>query len=159
MKENTNPATWLLDITSRSSEDKLGVDLAQIYKESSLFKENNIVIEKMRGTSSETEELTSSRRYAQTGWGQFKACLWKQQLSYWRNPSYNLTRIMFMCLTSVICGVLFWEKAKKINTQQDLFNVLGSMYTVVLFTGINNCSTVLLLQPKEMSSTAKDLLK
>ncbi|CAN6878213.1 unnamed protein product [Brassica oleracea] len=143
MKENTNPATWLLDITSRSSEDKLGVDLAQIYKESSLFKENNIVIEKMRGTSSETEELTSSRRYAQTGWGQFKACLWKQQLSYWRNPSYNLTRIMFMCLTSVICGVLFWQKAKKINTQQDLFNVLGSMYTVVLFTGINNCSTVL----------------
>ncbi|KAF3592277.1 hypothetical protein DY000_02026553 [Brassica cretica] len=118
MKENTNPATWLLDITSRSSEDKLGVDLAQIYKESSLFKENNIVIEQMRGTSSETQELTFSTRYAQTGWGQFKACLWKQQLSYWRNPSYNLTRIMFMCLTSVICGVLFWQKAKKINTQQ-----------------------------------------
>lgn len=143
MKENTNPATWLLDITSRSSEDKLGVDLAQIYKESSLFKENNIVIEQMRGTSSETEELTSSTRYAQTGWEQFKACLWKQQLSYWRNPSYNLTRILFMCFTSVICGVLFWQKAKKIDTQQDLFNVLGSMYTVVLFTGMNNCSTVL----------------
>uniref|UniRef100_A0A0D2ZSG0 ABC transporter domain-containing protein n=1 Tax=Brassica oleracea var. oleracea TaxID=109376 RepID=A0A0D2ZSG0_BRAOL len=140
MKENTNPATWLLGITSRSSEDKLGVDLAQIYKESSLFKENNIV---MRVTSSETEELTSSTRYAQTGWEQFKACLWKQHLSYWRNPSYNLTRILFMCLNSVICGVLFWQKAKKINTQQDLFNVLGSMYTVVLFTGINNCSTVL----------------
>ncbi|XP_013595042.1 PREDICTED: ABC transporter G family member 42-like [Brassica oleracea var. oleracea] len=143
MKENTNPATWLLDITSRSSEDKLGVDLAQIYKESSLFKENNIVILQMRGTSSETQELTSSTRYAQTGWEQFKACLWKQQLSYWRNPSYNLTRILFMCFPSVICGVLFWQKAKKINTQQDLFNVLGSMYTVVLFTGMNNCSTVL----------------
>ncbi|CAN7013037.1 hypothetical protein IGI04_012326 [Brassica rapa subsp. trilocularis] len=143
MKENTNPATWLLDITSRSSEDKIGVDLAQIYKESSLFKENNIVIEQMRGTSSGTEELTSLTRYAQTGWGQFKACLWKQHLSYWRNPSYNLTRILFMCLTSLICGVLFWQKANKINTQQDLFNVLGSMYTVVLFTGINNCSTVL----------------
>ncbi|KAF3486599.1 hypothetical protein F2Q69_00056681 [Brassica cretica] len=99
MKENTNPATWLLGITSRSSEDKLGVDLAQIYKESSLFKENNIV---MRVTSSETEELTSSTRYAQTGWEQFKACLWKQHLSYWRNPSYNLTRILFMCLTSLI---------------------------------------------------------
>lgn len=38
IKENTNPATWLLDITSRSSEDKLGVDLAQIYKESPLYK-------------------------------------------------------------------------------------------------------------------------
>lgn len=123
----------------------------------------------MRGTSSGTEELTSLTRYAQTGWGQFKACLWKQHLSYWRNPSYNLTRILFVCLTSLICGVLFWQKANKMlvsslssfllsfvvsqtlclpfffgrNTQQDLFNVLGSMYTVVLFTGINNCSTVL----------------
>ena len=75
-----------------------------------VFRENNIV---MRVTSSETEELTSSTRYAQTGWEQFKACLWKQHLSYWRNPSYNLTRILFMCLNSVICGVLFWQKAKK----------------------------------------------
>lgn len=38
MKENSNPTTWLLDITSRSSEDKLGLDLAQIYQESTLFK-------------------------------------------------------------------------------------------------------------------------
>lgn len=29
------------------------------------------------------------------------------------------------------------------NNQQDLFNIFGSMFTVVLFSGINNCSTVL----------------
>lgn len=29
------------------------------------------------------------------------------------------------------------------NNQQDLINIFGSMYTVVLFSGINNCSTVL----------------
>ncbi|CAH2079071.1 unnamed protein product [Thlaspi arvense] len=143
MKENTNPATWLLDITSKSSEDKLGVDLAQMYNESDLFKENNILIEEMRFTSLGSERLISSSRYAQTGWEQFKACLWKQHLSYWRNPSYNLTRIIFMCLTSMLCGILFWQKAKEINNQQDLFNIFGSMFTVVLFSGINNCSTVL----------------
>ncbi|KFK23133.1 hypothetical protein AALP_AAs61551U000700 [Arabis alpina] len=143
MKENTNPATWLLNITSRSSEDKLGVDLAQIYKDSTLFKENKIVIEQMKSTSSESEGLISSSRYAQTGWEQFKACFWKQHLSYWRNPSYNLTRIIFMSVTSILCGTLFWQKAKEINNQQDLFNIFGSMFTLVLFSGINNCSTVL----------------
>ncbi|XP_023634094.1 ABC transporter G family member 42 isoform X1 [Capsella rubella] len=143
MKENCNPATWILDLTSKSSEDKLGVDFAQMYKESSLFKENKMVIEQMRCTSLGSEGLISSSRYAQTGWEQFKACLWKQHLSYWRNPSYNLTRIIFMCLTSVLCGILFWQKAKIINNQQDLFDVFGSMFTVVLFSGINNCSTVL----------------
>lgn len=29
------------------------------------------------------------------------------------------------------------------NTEQDLFNIFGSMYTAVIFLGINNCSTVL----------------
>lgn len=29
------------------------------------------------------------------------------------------------------------------NNQQNLFNVLGSMYIAVLFLGINNCSSVL----------------
>ncbi|CAH2079072.1 unnamed protein product [Thlaspi arvense] len=143
MKENSNPATWLLDITSKSSEDKLGVDLAQTYNESALFKENKLVIEEMSSASLGSEGLISSSRYAQTGWEQFKACLWKQHLSYWRNPSYNLTRIIFMSLTSVLCGIVFWQKAKEINNQQDLFNIFGSMFTVVLFSGINNCSTVL----------------
>ncbi|KAL0874148.1 hypothetical protein Bca101_023853 [Brassica carinata] len=142
MKENTNPATWLLDITSKSSEDKLGVDLAQIYKESSLYKENEMVVEQM--ISSAAEESISSTGYAQTGWEQFNACLWKQNLSYWRNPSYNLTRIIFMSITSMLCGILFWQKANEINNQQDLFNIFGSMFTVVLFSGINNCSTTLL---------------
>lgn len=138
-----------------------------------------MVIEQMRSTSLGSEGIISSSRYAQTGWEQFKACLWKQHLSYWRNPSYNLTRIIFMCLTSMLCGLLFWQKAKEMfvsfpiflelfslkngfrndflnikgnfvftsllcrNNQQDLFNIFGSMFTVVLFSGINNCSTVL----------------
>lgn len=29
------------------------------------------------------------------------------------------------------------------NTEQDLFNILGSMYMAVIFLGLNNCSTVL----------------
>jgi hypothetical protein len=35
-KNNYNPATWMLEVTSASVEAELGLDFAQIYKESSL---------------------------------------------------------------------------------------------------------------------------
>ncbi|XP_010532489.1 PREDICTED: ABC transporter G family member 41-like isoform X2 [Tarenaya hassleriana] len=142
IKEGCNPATWMLDITSLSSEKRLGIDFAHEY-ESTLYKENKLAVEQLSCPSPGSEDLRFSSCFAQTGWEQFKACLWKHHLSYWRNPSYNLTRILFVCLSSVLYGLLFWQKADKINNQQDLFNILGSMYNTVLFTGINNCSTVL----------------
>ncbi|TXG71483.1 hypothetical protein EZV62_000062 [Acer yangbiense] len=48
------------------------------------------------------------------GWEQFKACLWKQHLSYWRSPSYNLIRIIFIAALSVLYGILFWQQGKKL---------------------------------------------
>jgi len=37
IKDNYNPSTWMLEVTSRSAEAELGVDFAQIYRESSLY--------------------------------------------------------------------------------------------------------------------------
>ncbi|CAN1217741.1 ABC transporter G family member 33, partial [Linum perenne] len=37
IKSNYNPATWMLEVTSESSEAKLGVDFAQLYNKSALF--------------------------------------------------------------------------------------------------------------------------
>lgn len=35
--ENYNPATWMLDITSASMEQQLGVDYAHLYKMSTMY--------------------------------------------------------------------------------------------------------------------------
>ncbi|KAJ9557167.1 hypothetical protein OSB04_011781 [Centaurea solstitialis] len=67
IKDNYNPATWMLEVTSASMEAELGVDFAKLYSTSTLYKHN----------------------------------------------------------------------------QQSLFNILGSMYSAVLFCGINNSSSVL----------------
>ncbi|KAK6235981.1 hypothetical protein SCA6_011318, partial [Theobroma cacao] len=37
IKDNCNPATWMLDVTSTSVEAELGIDLAKIYKNSALY--------------------------------------------------------------------------------------------------------------------------
>lgn len=38
IRENHNPATWMLEVTSLAAEAKLGIDFAQVYKNSALYK-------------------------------------------------------------------------------------------------------------------------
>ncbi|KAM1961523.1 hypothetical protein ACFX16_021942 [Malus domestica] len=143
IKDNYNPATWMLEVTSKSVESELGIDFAQIYRESALYGSNKDLAKQLCSPSPGSNEMHFATRFPQNGWGQFKACLWKQNLSYWRSPSYNLTRIIFMFCASLLFGILFWDQGNKINSQQDLFNMYGSMFCAVIFFGINNCSTVL----------------
>ncbi|KAJ0976467.1 hypothetical protein J5N97_018432 [Dioscorea zingiberensis] len=67
IKDNYNPAVWMLEVTASSVEAQLGLNFAQIYNGSTLYK----------------------------------------------------------------------------NNQQNLFNILGSMFVAALFNGINNCSAVM----------------
>ncbi|KAK9920066.1 hypothetical protein M0R45_028629 [Rubus argutus] len=143
IKNNYNPATWMLDITSTSAEAELGVDFSQIYKESSLYEANIELARQFSTPPPGSSDLHFATRFSQNGWMQFKSCLWKQHLSYWRSPAYNLMRIMHTLVSSLIFGTLFWNQGKKITDQQSLFNILGSMYAGVIFLGINNCATVL----------------
>ncbi|KAK2646917.1 hypothetical protein Ddye_022112 [Dipteronia dyeriana] len=143
IKDNYNPATWMLEVTSKSVEAELGVDFAEIYNASTLYQENKELVKRLSSPSPGSNDLHFPTRFPQNGWEQFKACLWKQHLSYWRSPSYNLIRIIFIAALSVLYGILFWQQGTKLNNQQDLFNVLGSMYSAILFFGIYNCSTVL----------------
>ncbi|XP_061351458.1 pleiotropic drug resistance protein 3-like isoform X2 [Gastrolobium bilobum] len=143
IKDNYNPSTWMLEVTSRSAETELGVDFSQIYRESTLYEQNKELVEQLSSPPPDSRDLYFPSHFPQNGWEQFKACLWKQHLSYWRSPSYNLMRIMFVVASSFLFGILFWKQGKKINSQQDVFNVFGSMFAATIFFGINNCSTVL----------------
>ncbi|KAF8688234.1 hypothetical protein HU200_042359 [Digitaria exilis] len=145
IKENYNPSTWMLEVTSPSTEAYLGVDLAQIYRESSLYKENDAMVKQLMIPSPETSDLHFLTQFPQKFWEQFKACLWKQCLSHWRSPSYNLVRIVFVALSCLLFGVLYWQQGniEHINDQKGLFTILGSMYCTTLYIGIKNCQAVM----------------
>ncbi|KAL8527698.1 hypothetical protein ACS0TY_005515 [Phlomoides rotata] len=151
IRDNYNPAAWMLEVTSASSEIELSIDFAEIYSKSSLHENNKEVVKKLSKAPSGSTDVHFAMRYAQNGWGQFKACLWKQHLSYWRSPKYNLMRSLHMLFAAFIFGVLFWGQGKKIDNQQSLFTLLGSMYASALFCGINNSSSVLSYVSKERS--------
>ncbi|KAF8034804.1 hypothetical protein BT93_C0965 [Corymbia citriodora subsp. variegata] len=142
IKSNYNPATWMLEVTSTSAEAKLGIDFALIYRDSAIYETNKELIKQLSTPPVGTGDLHFSSRFSQNWWGQFKSCLWKQYLSYWRSPAYNLRRTFQTFATSFFFGALFWNQGKKLDNQQNMFNVFGSMYVAVIFLGINNCSLV-----------------
>ncbi|KAG8093344.1 hypothetical protein GUJ93_ZPchr0012g19366 [Zizania palustris] len=135
----------MLEVTSTSMETKLGVNFARIYTESTMCKDMDALVKGLSMPPPGTNDLHFPTRFPQKFWEQFKACLWKQCLSHWRTPSYNLVRIAFMTVSSIIFGVLYWQKGniRHINDQQSLFTILGCMYGTTLFTGINNCQSVM----------------
>ncbi|XP_058191671.1 pleiotropic drug resistance protein 3-like isoform X2 [Rhododendron vialii] len=142
IKSNYNPATWMLEVTSTSAEAGLGIDFAQVYKNSVLYKNNQALVNSLR-IPPDSKELYFATRFPQNGWGQFKSCLWKQHLSYWRSPSYIFNRYMYSLIVSLLYGILFWGQGRKMDNQQNLFNVLGAAFSVAFSLGIYNCKSVL----------------
>ncbi|XVE73517.1 hypothetical protein DITRI_Ditri11bG0124600 [Diplodiscus trichospermus] len=143
IKENYNPATWMLAVTNPSAEAQLGVDFAHLYKESHMYQSNKELVKELRVPAQGSKGLRFTTRFPRNGWEQFKACLWKQHLSYWRNPSYNLGRLIFNMVSSFLFGALLWQKGQKVDNEQDLFNIMGSMYVFMIAIGLSNCSAVL----------------
>ncbi|KAJ0976466.1 hypothetical protein J5N97_018431 [Dioscorea zingiberensis] len=143
IKDNDNPSVWMLEVTATSLEAQLGLNFAQIYNGSTLYNDNKELVKQLSTPPPGSRDLDFPTCFPQNGWGQFKACLWKQNLSYWRSPSYNLVRLIYILFSSVLLAALFWKHGKTLNNQQNLFNILGSMFIAALLNGINNCSSVM----------------
>lgn len=77
-----------------------------------LFRKNDELVRELSCPAEGAKKLLFSTRFAQNEWEQFKACLWKQHLSYWRNPQYNLGRLTITAASSLLFGALLWQKGQ-----------------------------------------------
>uniref|UniRef100_V5NZ11 PDR protein 2 n=1 Tax=Tabernaemontana elegans TaxID=761068 RepID=V5NZ11_9GENT len=137
-----NPAAWILEVTSPTEEIRLGVDFAEVYHRSNLFEQNKDLVDRLSKPTDNSNELRFPRKYSQSFFSQFLACLWKQNLSYWRNPQYTAVRFFYTVVISLMFGTICWRFGSKRETQQEIFNAMGSMYAAVLFIGITNSTSV-----------------
>ncbi|KAM7463815.1 hypothetical protein LguiA_031936 [Lonicera macranthoides] len=142
IKDGSNPATWMLDVSSSAVEAQLDVDFADIYTNSDLHRRNLELIKELSTPAPESQDLYFPTKYAQSFFTQCKACFWKQHLSYWRHPQYNAIRFAMTTVIGLLFGVIFWDKGQKMDRQQDLMNLLGAMYAAVMFLGGTNTSAV-----------------
>eukprot|EP00253_Pinus_taeda_P009158 PITA_09158 len=142
IKDKYNPATWMLEVSSIAAEHGLGIDFAEHYKKSSLYKRNRALVTELKSPSPEATDLYFATQYSQAFFGQFNCCLWKQWWTYWRSPDYNAVRYSFTLVCALLLGTIFWNVGTKQDNNNDLFIVAGTLYGAVLFLGVNNSSTV-----------------
>ncbi|XP_008804056.1 ABC transporter G family member 31 [Phoenix dactylifera] len=142
IKDGYNPAAWMLEVTNPLIENRLCLDFADYYRKSRLFQQNRNLVENLSRPNSESKEISFPTKYSQSYLVQYLAGLWKQNLSYWRNPQYTAVRFFYTVIISVMFGTICWGFGSRRETQQDIFNAMGSMYAAVLFIGITNATAV-----------------
>ncbi|KAD1313124.1 hypothetical protein E3N88_43026 [Mikania micrantha] len=142
IKNGYNPATWVLEVTSSSAEIQINVEYAQIYANSTLYQDNQKLITELSTPASGSKDFFFKSKYTQPFIIQFKACLWKQHWSYWRNPQYNAIRFLTTIVIAGLFAAIFFKKGEKIQQLQDLLDVTGALYAIVLFLGAINANAV-----------------
>ncbi|XP_078433671.1 ABC transporter G family member 34-like isoform X2 [Wolffia australiana] len=135
IKEGQNPASWALEITTPSMEEKLKLDFADTYIKSSVYQHSQSIIEELSTPCPDSEDLFFRSKYSTNFAFQFKACFWKQYWSYWRNPSYNTVRFAATVVMALLLGSLFWSVGLQRRTQLDVMNVVGAVYCFAFFLG------------------------
>ncbi|KAJ1292575.1 hypothetical protein BS78_01G000500 [Paspalum vaginatum] len=140
--EGYNPATWVLEVSSPLSEARLNMNFAEIYANSVLYRKNQDLIKELSISPPDYQDLSFPTKYSQNFYGQCVANFWKQYHSYWKNPPYNAMRFLMTLLFGLVFGTVFWQKGKNIDSQQDLYNLLGATYAATFFLGASNCITV-----------------
>uniref|UniRef100_K4AIA6 ABC transporter domain-containing protein n=1 Tax=Setaria italica TaxID=4555 RepID=K4AIA6_SETIT len=140
--EGYNPATWMLQVSTQACEKSLGLDFATVYNNSDQFRKVEAIIEELSAPADGMKPLKFSSEFSQNFLTQFKACLRKQSLIYWRSPEYNVVRLFFTAIAALIFGSIFWNVGMKRETTEDLMLVMGALYAACLFLGVNNASSV-----------------
>ncbi|XP_057980716.1 pleiotropic drug resistance protein 2-like [Malania oleifera] len=142
IQKGYNPAAWMLEVSAPSVEAQPGVDFAEIYGTSSLYQRNQELITELSTPVPGCNDLYFPAKYAQPFATQCKACFWKQHCSYWRNPQFNAIRFFMTIVIGILFGVIFWDKGQKLSKQQDLMNLVGAIYSAVIFLGGTSASAV-----------------
>ncbi|KAI8546464.1 hypothetical protein RHMOL_Rhmol07G0119900 [Rhododendron molle] len=172
IKDGYNPATWMLEVTSVAQEAAHGVNFAEVYKNSELYRHgkdlNNEnfdfnIGEYLRSTG-EKQRNNRGTKYASAGFKRSVLC--HSIFAIFLHPMYGMpmetTPIILAKPTIYRSEILFhnyhsfdvWDNLLAAwlqkficvgdfrGTQQDIFNAMGSMHSSVLFLGIQNATSV-----------------
>ncbi len=63
-------------------------------------------------------------------------------VSYWRNPAYNLLRMVVTIGLGLALGTLYWDRGTKRSSLLGVLDIMGALYTSSLFLAMVNCLTV-----------------
>jgi len=142
IEEGYNPATWVLDITNQSQERRLGLNFADEYEKSELYRRTEVLVEELSVPPDGTHPLSFATHYSRNFMGQFKICLWKNNAVYWRSPDYNSVRFFFTFFLAILFGTEFFAVGRNRSTENDILTIAGALFAANMFLGVYNASSV-----------------
>lgn len=77
------------------------------------FRFNKRLVERLSKPTVDSKDLDFPTKYSRLYFDQFLACLWKQHLSYWRNPQYTAVRFFYTVIISLMLGSICWDFGSK----------------------------------------------
>jgi len=75
----------------------------------SFCRRNEALVKELSSPALDVQDIAFPTKYAQPFWQQCLACSWKQHRSYWRNPYYNVFRIILSTLYGLLFGTICWR--------------------------------------------------
>lgn len=152
IQPHANPATYMLEVIGAGIARGQARDYAVEYCSTDLCKANaatTAAIASGKIVDSETGEVTIMTPFSPlhlppiaTGFcWQFRWCVGKMTMTYWRNPQYNLMRMVALPVYAVIFGTTFLNLTE--HTSAAVNSHVGLMYNTLDFIGVINLMTVL----------------
>jgi ABC-2 type transporter len=89
---------------------------------------NKEMVENSSKPAGDSKELAFPTKFAQSFFNQYVACLWKQNLSYWRNPEYTAVRFFYTVVISLMFGTICWKFGSRRYASQ--LNLLKNVHWV-----------------------------
>lgn len=113
------------------------------------FRRNKELVENLSKPISSAKELNFPTKYSQSSFEQFITCLWKQNLSYWRNPQYTAVRFFYTVIISLMFGTICWKfGARRFSPFLYLLNILLICYAFKVISFITSCRCKLSNKPR-----------
>lgn len=142
IKPQYNPATYMLEVSNASEEERLGIDFADLYRERQAADVEKRVQPFLRPEPG-SKPITFDGRYATSSMTQYCAILTRMVRSYWRSPPYNSTRLILTVLAALILGSFYWSRGDNYGSTQDVLALSGALFISVMFVGLVNFQLVI----------------
>ena len=78
-----------------------------------IFRRTKALISELSMPPASSTDLHFLNEYSQSFWKQCLICLWKQNLSYWRNIHYTGRRFLVTIIFALIFATVFWNLGMK----------------------------------------------
>ncbi|KAI9916685.1 hypothetical protein PsorP6_016796 [Peronosclerospora sorghi] len=138
LKENYNPATWMLEVIGAGVGNSNGAntDFVSVFQASKQFEtlQSNMDRDGVTRPSSDIPELTYTDKRAASELTQAKFLLQRFFRMYWRTASYNLTRVILGLLLGLLFGITYVNA--EFNSYAGINSGMGMLFCSTVFIGL-----------------------